>query len=111
MDVSLRIVYESEGAGKALTAAKVTNQRLLIEAATAAVAEAYERAEAVAEVDSFLGDVHREEADRLARVLGMLIPELRSNPQLRLVKVNTAPEGDDAKDDSGTALQTPPRDQ
>ncbi len=110
MDVSLRIVYESEGAGKALTAARVTNQRLLIEAAEAAITEAYDQAEAVAEVDAFLGEVHREEADRLARVLGLLVPELRGKPPLRLVRNDKAPEGL-WENDSGTASQTPPGDQ
>ena len=107
MDVSLRIVYESEGAGKALTAARVTNQRLLIEAAEAAITEAYDQAEAVAEVDAFLGEVHREEADRLARVLGLLVPELRGKPPLRLVRNDKAPE-DNGRDESGATSQAVP---
>ena len=107
MDVSLRIVYESEGAGKALTAARVTNQQLLIEAARAAISEAYDQAEAVAEVDAFLGEVHREEADRLARVLGLLVPELRGKPPLRLVRNDKAPE-DSGRDESGAASQAVP---
>jgi len=73
----LAILYEPER-GRPLTVARVGDRRLLIAAAQAAIAEAHERAIALGDADEFLGAVQREEAERVRRVLTMLVPELRT---------------------------------
>ena len=90
MKASLQIIYEGDY-GRPLTAAKIEDRQLLIQAAQAAIAEAFQQAEAIADVDSFLGQVQHEDATRLARVLGMLIPEL-GKPSLRMVTKRKTPE-------------------
>ena len=75
MNVSLHIVYDST-IGRPLTAAKVHDQNLIKETAKAAINDAFERAKMVADQDAFLGDVQREEAERLQRVLKIMVPEL-----------------------------------
>lgn len=82
MQACLEIIYRGT-TGQALTAATIEDRGLLVAAAKAAVSEAYERAEAIAADDEFVGDLQREEAERLARVLARLIPELR--PTLRVI--------------------------
>jgi len=95
MKTSLCIVYEGD-IGRPLTAATIEDRQLLVEAAKKAIAEAHERAKAVMPVDAFVGKVHREEANRLKKVLGMLIPELRTRPPLQLVPVATSAYPEDA---------------
>ena len=80
MNVSLHLIYES-GIGRPLTAAKIHDQELIKEAAKAAINDAFERAKMVAGEDAFLGDVQREEAERLQRVLQIMVPEL-NDPKL-----------------------------
>ena len=82
MNASLHIVYESN-AGRPLTAAKVRDQRLLVETAKTAIQEAFERAESVREMDEFLGHVQKEEAERLRKVLEIMVPELKQEKQRR----------------------------
>jgi hypothetical protein len=72
----LAILYEPER-GRPLTVARVGDRRLLIAVAEAAIAEADERALALGEADELLGAVQREEAERMRRVLTILVPELR----------------------------------
>lgn len=85
MQACLEIIYRGT-TGQALTAATIEDRGLLVAAAKAAVSEAFERAEAIAADDEFVGDLQREEAERLARILARLIPELRgSQPQLRVL--------------------------
>ena len=90
MKASLQIIYEGDY-GRPLTAAKIEDRQLLVQAAQTAIAEAFQQAEVVADVDSFLGEVQHEDAARLARVLGMLIPEL-GKPSLRMVRKRKTPE-------------------
>lgn len=82
MQACLEIIYRGT-TGQALTAATIEDRRLLVEAAKVAITEAYEKAEAIGEVDEFVGDIQREEAERLEKVLARLIPELR--PTLRVL--------------------------
>ena len=75
MNVSLHIVYDST-IGRPLTAAKTYDRSLIKETAKKAISTAFERAKMVADQDTFLGDVQREEAERLRRVLQIMVPEL-----------------------------------
>ena len=75
MNISLHIVYES-GLGKSLTAAKTYNHFLIKQAADTVISEAYERANLMSGADVFVGEMQKEEAERLRRVLGIMIPEL-----------------------------------
>jgi hypothetical protein len=90
MKASLQIIYEGDY-GRPLTAATVLDRQLLVHAAEAAIAEAHRKADAVADVDDFLGTLQHEDAARLAKVLGMLIPEL-GTPAVRMVKKRKTPE-------------------
>lgn len=78
MNVSLHLIYESE-IGRSLTAAKVHNKKLIMETAKAAINDAFERAKMIADQDPFLGNVQREEAERLQKVLVIMVPELNDN--------------------------------
>jgi hypothetical protein len=49
---------------------------LLVRVAEAAINEAQARAELLSQADNILGEVEREEANRLQRVLNLLVPEL-----------------------------------
>lgn len=81
----LAILYEPEH-GRPLTVARVGDRRLLIAVAEAAIAEAVERATALTEADAILGAVQREEAERMRRVLTLIVPELRpGNRRLELL--------------------------
>src|SRR4051812_48786146 len=81
----LAILYEPER-GRPLTVVRIGDRRLLVAAAEAAIAEADARAELLCEADEFLGAVQREEAERVRRVLKMLLPELRlSEHRLELI--------------------------
>src|SRR5436305_12215192 len=91
MKASLQIIYEGDY-GRPLTAAKIEDRQLLVQAAQTAIAEAFRQAKAVADLDKFLGEVQQEEATRLAKVLGMLIPELHGKPALRMVSKRKTPE-------------------
>ena len=85
----LAILYEPER-GRPLTVARVGDRRLLIAVAEAAIAEADDRAQTLGEADEFLGAVQREEAERVRRVLTILVPELRpSERRLELVTEGT----------------------
>ena len=89
----LAIFYEPER-GRPLTIARVGNRRLLLAAAEAAIAEADERARALDEADGFLGAVQREEAERMRRVLGILLPELHEPQRWLEVVARNEREGD-----------------
>ena len=75
MNVSLHIVYESD-VGRPLTAAKTNDRELIKLAAKTVIYEAFKRADTIRKSDKFLGDVQKEEAERLQRVLQILIPKL-----------------------------------
>jgi hypothetical protein len=53
------------------------------------------RAAAITPIDRFVGEAHREEARRLEKVLGTLIPELRPIPELHLVPMVDQGQGND----------------
>ena len=80
----LAILYEPER-GRPLTVARVGDRRLLIAVAQAAIAEADERALSLSEADEFLGAVQREEAERVRRVLTILVPELTAGERRLLL--------------------------
>jgi hypothetical protein len=97
----LAILYEPDR-GRPLTVARVSDRNLLVAAAEAAIAEAEDRARALAEADEFLGAVQREEAARMRRVLGIFLPELRPpEPRLEVIAGNgrSGPDATDAPSD------------
>lgn len=81
MEKSLTVflVYETPG-GSPVTVARVGSRGLVAHVAEAAITEAQARAELFREADQVLGDVEREEATRLERVLKMFVPELNQMP-------------------------------
>ena len=78
MNISLHIVYEN-GTGRPLTAAKTYNSALIREAAKVAIYEAFDKASLMTETDCFVGNIQREEAERLKRVLEIMIPGLEKS--------------------------------
>jgi hypothetical protein len=68
---SLAIVYRS-AAGRPLSVATIEDPRLLEEAATLALREAYDKADHISTADPVLGRIQREEASKLKRVLSAL---------------------------------------
>jgi hypothetical protein len=91
----IAILYEPER-GRPLTVARVGDRRLLVAVAEAAIAEADERALALTEADEILGAVQREEAERVRRVLTILVPELRPGER-RLELVAQGGQGADGE--------------
>jgi hypothetical protein len=75
MNVSLHLIYEGKG-GHLLTAAEVHDPDLICLAAKRAIGEAKERAYQTGLIDEFAGSIQKEDAERLEKVLGLLIPEL-----------------------------------
>lgn len=75
----LAILYQGDS-GRPLTVARVDDRRLLVAAAEAAIQESRDRATQLAEVDAVLGAVEQEDAERLRRVLGILLPEVSEPP-------------------------------
>jgi hypothetical protein len=75
MNISLHIVYESK-LGKSLTAAKTYNRSLIKQTADTVINEAFEKANFTGEADAFVGELQKEEAERLKKVLRIMIPEL-----------------------------------
>lgn len=73
MNVVLAILYAPEGQ-KPLSIARVHDRDLLSAAAAKAIGEAEARASELMEDDPTLGSLQREEANKLRRVLGMLLP-------------------------------------
>jgi two-component sensor histidine kinase len=78
--ISIMLLYEPPVAkGKPVPVARVANQDLIEAVARAAVQEAQARVESLTAADELLGEVEREEAFRLRRVLELLIPALKSS--------------------------------
>lgn len=75
MNISLHIVYEPEH-GRPLTTAQTGDRELIGLVAKKVVKEAFEKACSVGKVDSFLGKVQKEEAERLQKILCVMVPEL-----------------------------------
>jgi hypothetical protein len=84
MDEQLRILLVYEARGKRPVAlARVDNTSILLGAAEAAICESEARAALLAETDTVLGEVEREEVKRLTNVLHLLLPELRKRGHSR----------------------------
>jgi hypothetical protein len=85
-NAGLAILYEP-AAGRPLTVARIGDRRLLVAAAEAAIREARDYASALQDADAVLGAVQQEEAERVRRVLGLLVPEVdvQTSPKLELV--------------------------
>jgi len=79
--LSLHIVYQND-AGKAISAARVSDRLLLIQVAKKAIKEARNRAKSLMKVDSLIGEFQRDEAERLEKFLIILIPEIEQIEQL-----------------------------
>jgi hypothetical protein len=75
MNISLHIVYETDR-GRPLTTAKTGDRELIGLAAKKAIQEAFEKACSLEKVDSFLGKVQKEEAERLQKILCVMVPEM-----------------------------------
>jgi hypothetical protein len=75
MDVSLHLIYEIQGKPQ-ISAARIKDKKLLVEAARRAIEEAERKAEEMAKIDELLGKLQAEEAERLGKVLTLLIPEV-----------------------------------
>ncbi len=75
-NIGLYITLEPRG-GHPVTVAKVADRRLLIAAATAAIAEAEAQVRALAGEDELLGHLQHAEAARLRHALELLVPEVR----------------------------------
>ena len=73
--VALHIVYQDD-VGKAISAVKISDRVLLIEAAKKAIKEARERGKSLTKTNPLIGKFQREEAERLEKFLVVLIPEL-----------------------------------
>jgi hypothetical protein len=71
--LSVAIIYRSPD-GRPLSVATVENREFLAHAAAEAIGEAYSRAEELTLRDPVLGRIQREEADKLSRVLSVLLP-------------------------------------
>jgi hypothetical protein len=84
MRPTLLIVLEGES-GRALAVAKVESHFLLTTAARVAIREKQQQAEKLSSHDMALAVVAREEAHRLERTLGALIPELDTEPASAVV--------------------------
>jgi hypothetical protein len=82
MNISLHIVYQGP-AGTPLTAAETKNRDLIRQAAKTTIREAFDSARLAGESDKFVGEVRKEGAERLKRVLKVMIPELNELPEFK----------------------------
>jgi hypothetical protein len=73
--ISIHLVYQSD-LGRPLTAVRLDDPDLIIQVAKKAIDDAHKEASAISELDGFVGQVKKEEAIRLERVLKNLVPEL-----------------------------------
>ena len=74
--VAVLLVYEPVG-GSPLTVAHVSDGRVINEVARAALHAVEVRAQTLAEADAILGELEQAEADRLRRILAVLVPDLQ----------------------------------
>jgi hypothetical protein len=84
-NVSVLLVYEPDGR-RPLVVARLDRRSVLVEFARTAISDAQARAMLLAGADRVLGDVQREEANRLLRVLSLFLPELRPGNTERSVE-------------------------
>jgi hypothetical protein len=80
MSLSLYIVCEPKTAGKSMAVARIEDRPTLLSAARAAISEAEARALHLETVDEVLGELQREEAQRLRICLERLMPDLLETP-------------------------------
>lgn len=73
--LSLYIAYQNE-TGKAISAAKINDRSLLLQAANQAIYDARDRAKALKKINPLIGRFQHKEAERLEKLLTSLIPEL-----------------------------------
>ena len=71
--LSLAIIYRRSPDGRPLSVATIQNRSILAHAAAEAIQEAFAKADELAEKDHVLGQIQREEADKLKRVLSALV--------------------------------------
>jgi hypothetical protein len=69
--------------------ARVGDPRLILAVAQRAIDDAISKAGILSEADEVLGEIEGAEVDRLRRILGTLIPELRSRNIRRSAAVTT----------------------
>src|SRR4051794_29581874 len=74
--VELYIAFEPKR-GKPITLARIYDRDLLADAAFAAIEEAEEKARSTASEDEILGELHRQEVQRLRQALETVLPEIR----------------------------------
>jgi hypothetical protein len=75
--LTLVLLYEpASSQRRPVPLARTTDPDLLLEVAAVAIAEAEQRAENLATEDAVLGEIEREEAERLSRLLRLLFPRL-----------------------------------
>ena len=74
--LTVTLVYEPGGPGQSFPLVRVTDTRLTVEVAKAAIREATERAEQLERHDEVLSAMERGEADRLRQILKILVPEV-----------------------------------
>jgi hypothetical protein len=73
--ITLMLVYEPPTSKRGpIPLARVDDPGLALKVAQSAIAEAEARASKLSEADEFLGEAERAEAQRLRRVLALLIP-------------------------------------
>lgn len=77
MDAVLLIAYRSPNGVRALPVAEVDDRDLLVTAARRAITGKRSEVDGLNSCDPELAMLAAEEADRLERALGLLIPELR----------------------------------
>lgn len=80
MDVMLAILYAPEGQ-KPLSIARVYDRDLLSAVAETAIREAEDAASHLMDEDPTLGSLQLEEANKLRRVLRLLLPESPGSPR------------------------------
>lgn len=73
--IAIHLVYQTD-LGRLLTAVRLDDPNLIIQVAKKAIDDAHKEAAAISELDGFVGQVKKEEAIRLERVLKNLLPEL-----------------------------------
>jgi len=83
MNVVLAILYAPEGE-RPLSIARIYDRNLLSEAAEKAIHEAEAKASELKESDPTLGALQLEEAGKLRRVLGMLLPKCAEWPSRQM---------------------------
>ena len=71
--ITIELVYEGHGSTRPVTIARVHDPELVFRTAQTAIAEAESRAATLAEADLLLGEVQKEEVQRLKRVFELLM--------------------------------------